>query len=215
MPDSSLSELASPEVLARARKIKLFLMDVDSTLTDGGVCLISSTAADGSGAAIVSEMKVLPRRRNLWVTIRSNGRRKLGSRSPRTRCGIARLQLFLFVASCLSNLFALFGKRYAVSEDRSTSIVRVSSSAVGSTGDSVFDRRPSSTSRFVVCRAGPLRRESVCSFLPCRWRPAAWHATRRTSAVGPASGLLATCQLLLGDGFSAMLCESVHRRVHL
>ena len=35
--------------------------------------------------------------------IRSNGRRKLGSRSPRTRCGIARLQLFLFVASFLSN----------------------------------------------------------------------------------------------------------------
>jgi hypothetical protein len=46
--------------------------------------------------------------------IRSNGRRKLGSRSPRTRCGIARLQLFLFVASCLSNQFALSGKRYAV-----------------------------------------------------------------------------------------------------
>jgi 3-deoxy-D-manno-octulosonate 8-phosphate phosphatase (KDO 8-P phosphatase) len=30
--------LASPEILARARKIKLFLMDVDGTLTDGGVC---------------------------------------------------------------------------------------------------------------------------------------------------------------------------------
>ncbi len=58
MPDSSLAELASPEVLARARKIKLFLMDVDGTLTDGGVCLISSTAADGSAGAIVSEMKI-------------------------------------------------------------------------------------------------------------------------------------------------------------
>ncbi len=56
MPDS-LANLASPEVLTRARKIKLFLMDVDGTLTDGGVCLISSTAADGS-AASVSEMKV-------------------------------------------------------------------------------------------------------------------------------------------------------------
>src|SRR5215468_980066 len=31
----------SDAVLARARKIKLFLMDVDGTLTDGGVCLIS------------------------------------------------------------------------------------------------------------------------------------------------------------------------------
>ena len=33
-------------------------MDVDGTLTDGGVCLISSTAADGSGSASVSEMKI-------------------------------------------------------------------------------------------------------------------------------------------------------------
>src|SRR5271170_576238 len=58
MPDTSLASLASPDVLARARKIKLFLMDVDGTLTDGGVCLISATAADGSGATSVSEMKV-------------------------------------------------------------------------------------------------------------------------------------------------------------
>ncbi len=51
--------LASPEVLARARKIKLFLMDVDGTLTDGGVCLISTTnVVDGSEPATVSEMKV-------------------------------------------------------------------------------------------------------------------------------------------------------------
>src|ERR1700723_22761 len=54
----SLAALASPDVLARARKIKLFLMDVDGTLTDGGVCLISTTAADGSGDPVVSEMKV-------------------------------------------------------------------------------------------------------------------------------------------------------------
>src|ERR1700733_10182775 len=58
MSDISLAALASPEVLARARKIKLFLMDVDGTLTDGGICLISTTAADGSGTATVSEMKV-------------------------------------------------------------------------------------------------------------------------------------------------------------
>ena len=55
MSDADLAYLASPEVLARARKIKLFLMDVDGTLTDGGVCLISSTIA---GEPIVSEMKV-------------------------------------------------------------------------------------------------------------------------------------------------------------
>ncbi len=58
MSDASLASLASPDVLARARKIKLFLMDVDGTLTDGGVCLISTTAADGSGEPVVSEMKV-------------------------------------------------------------------------------------------------------------------------------------------------------------
>ncbi len=58
MSDLSLAPLASPDVLARARKIKLFLMDVDGTITDGGVCLISSTAAGSTGPDIVSEMKV-------------------------------------------------------------------------------------------------------------------------------------------------------------
>jgi 3-deoxy-D-manno-octulosonate 8-phosphate phosphatase (KDO 8-P phosphatase) len=58
MSDADLAYLASPEVLARARKIKLFLMDVDGTLTDGGVCLISSTVASGPGEPVVSEMKV-------------------------------------------------------------------------------------------------------------------------------------------------------------
>ena len=41
-----------PEILDRARKIKLFLMDVDGTITDGSVNLIS--LADGGA---VSEMK--------------------------------------------------------------------------------------------------------------------------------------------------------------
>jgi 3-deoxy-D-manno-octulosonate 8-phosphate phosphatase (KDO 8-P phosphatase) len=58
MSDVTLAHLASPEVLARARKIKLFLMDVDGTLTDGSVCLISTTAADGSSDPVVSEMKM-------------------------------------------------------------------------------------------------------------------------------------------------------------
>jgi hypothetical protein len=58
MSDINLAHIASPDVIARARKIKLFLMDVDGTLTDGGVCLISSTAAHGSGYSAVSEMKV-------------------------------------------------------------------------------------------------------------------------------------------------------------
>ena len=50
--------LPSSDVLARARNIKLFLMDVDGTLTDGGICLISSTAAEASEQATVLEMKV-------------------------------------------------------------------------------------------------------------------------------------------------------------
>ena len=58
MSDAGLARLAPPDVLARARKIKLFLMDVDGTLTDGSVCLISATIADGSKEPIVSEMKV-------------------------------------------------------------------------------------------------------------------------------------------------------------
>jgi len=58
MSDDSIESLAPPDVLRRARKIKLFLMDVDGTLTDGGVCLISTIAAEGAGEPVVSEMKV-------------------------------------------------------------------------------------------------------------------------------------------------------------
>src|SRR6202041_1244267 len=43
---------ASPEILERARKIKLFLMDVDGSMTDGSINLIS--LPDGGG---VAEMK--------------------------------------------------------------------------------------------------------------------------------------------------------------
>lgn len=50
--------LASADVLDRARKVKLFLMDVDGTLTDGGVCLISSLVADDSHPTTVTEMKI-------------------------------------------------------------------------------------------------------------------------------------------------------------
>lgn len=49
--------LAPPDVLERARAIKLLLMDVDGTLTDGGVCLISTTAAGDDSETAVTEMK--------------------------------------------------------------------------------------------------------------------------------------------------------------
>ncbi len=48
----SLTTPVAPEILARARKIKLFLMDVDGTITDGSVNLIS--LPDNGG---VAEMK--------------------------------------------------------------------------------------------------------------------------------------------------------------
>ena len=47
----------SEDVLARARKIKLFLMDVDGTLTDGSVSLISTLRAEPGVEATVTEMK--------------------------------------------------------------------------------------------------------------------------------------------------------------
>ena len=50
MPDDPLT---GPALRDRARKIKLFLMDIDGTLTDGAVCLISLPNSGG-----VAEMKV-------------------------------------------------------------------------------------------------------------------------------------------------------------
>ncbi|MHB1675677.1 MAG: KdsC family phosphatase [Acidobacteriaceae bacterium] len=43
----------SPTLLERAKKIRLLLMDIDGTLTDGGVCLISLPNNGG-----IAEMKV-------------------------------------------------------------------------------------------------------------------------------------------------------------
>ena len=47
----------APDVLARARKIKLFLMDVDGTVTNGSVCLISLPDVNGASGG-VAEMKM-------------------------------------------------------------------------------------------------------------------------------------------------------------
>jgi len=56
--DKATFLLTNPDVLTRARKIKLFLMDVDGTLTDGGVCLIAPLAIEDHVAVCVTEMKV-------------------------------------------------------------------------------------------------------------------------------------------------------------
>jgi 3-deoxy-D-manno-octulosonate 8-phosphate phosphatase (KDO 8-P phosphatase) len=58
MSEESASAHTNPDLLARARKIKLFLMDVDGTLTDGGVCLIAPLAMEHHDPASVTEMKV-------------------------------------------------------------------------------------------------------------------------------------------------------------
>jgi 3-deoxy-D-manno-octulosonate 8-phosphate phosphatase (KDO 8-P phosphatase) len=58
MSEQSAFSPVSPEVLARARKIKLFLMDVDGTLTDGGVCLIGPLGIAPHDPPSVTEMKV-------------------------------------------------------------------------------------------------------------------------------------------------------------
>lgn len=61
MPESPQ---VSQAVLDRAKKIKLFLMDVDGTLTDGGVCLISPP----EGGEIL-EMKVFNAKDGAGLTL--------------------------------------------------------------------------------------------------------------------------------------------------
>jgi 3-deoxy-D-manno-octulosonate 8-phosphate phosphatase (KDO 8-P phosphatase) len=58
MSSESPFSLINSDVLARASKIKLFLMDVDGTLTDGGVCLIAPLAMEQHAVPSVTEMKV-------------------------------------------------------------------------------------------------------------------------------------------------------------
>ena len=57
MNTNSFAQTVSDDVLARARRIKLFLMDVDGTLTDGSVSLISTLRAEPGAESVVTEMK--------------------------------------------------------------------------------------------------------------------------------------------------------------
>ena len=58
MTDLSSNLLLSADVCARARRVKLFLMDVDGTITDGGVCLVSSVSEGDGATPVISEMKI-------------------------------------------------------------------------------------------------------------------------------------------------------------
>jgi 3-deoxy-D-manno-octulosonate 8-phosphate phosphatase (KDO 8-P phosphatase) len=69
MHDTMPGTRLSPDVLERARRIKLFLMDVDGTITDGGVCLISSLSAGGDGTPVVTEMKVFHAQDGLGLSL--------------------------------------------------------------------------------------------------------------------------------------------------
>jgi 3-deoxy-D-manno-octulosonate 8-phosphate phosphatase (KDO 8-P phosphatase) len=60
----SENPLPAPAILDRARKIRLFLMDVDGTLTDGGVCLMSLPNNGG-----VAEMKVFNAQDGLGLSL--------------------------------------------------------------------------------------------------------------------------------------------------
>jgi 3-deoxy-D-manno-octulosonate 8-phosphate phosphatase (KDO 8-P phosphatase) len=60
-----MSELPAvpPVVLERAKKIRLFLMDVDGTVTDGGVCLMSMPDGD------IAELKVFNAQDGLGLSL--------------------------------------------------------------------------------------------------------------------------------------------------
>ena len=102
MSDMSLADLASPDVLCRARRIKLFLMDVDGTLTDGGVCLISSTATDGANAVTVSEMKVFNAKDGQGLSLANTMGIQTGFITGRRSPAVAKLAEELKVTFCLS-----------------------------------------------------------------------------------------------------------------
>ena len=51
------STVSQEDLLTRARRIKLFLMDVDGTITDGSICLLAGLHTERGGDT-VTEMKV-------------------------------------------------------------------------------------------------------------------------------------------------------------
>jgi 3-deoxy-D-manno-octulosonate 8-phosphate phosphatase (KDO 8-P phosphatase) len=90
MPDLTVAHLAPPDVVARARKIKLFLMDVDGTLTDGGVCLISTNATNSSGDPVVSEMKIFNARDGQGLSLAQTMKIQTGFITGRSSPAVAR-----------------------------------------------------------------------------------------------------------------------------
>jgi 3-deoxy-D-manno-octulosonate 8-phosphate phosphatase (KDO 8-P phosphatase) len=90
MPDLTVAHLAPPDVVARARKIKLFLMDVDGTLTDGGVCLISTNATNSSGDPVVSEMKIFNARDGQGLSLAHTMKIQTGFITGRSSPAVAR-----------------------------------------------------------------------------------------------------------------------------
>ena len=59
-----MSQIPTTALLERAKKIRLFLMDVDGTLTDGGVCLIALPNDGG-----IAELKIFNSLDGLGLTV--------------------------------------------------------------------------------------------------------------------------------------------------
>ena len=160
MSDTGLACLASPDVLARARKIKLFLMDVDGTLTNGGVCLISGTIADGLGEPMVSEMKVFNSRDGQGLSLAHTMRIQTGFITGRHSPAVAKR------AQELKVTFVYLGqKKKTAAFEECVQKAGVTEDEVAYMGDDLPDIPPAQRAGLAVCVAsGAPELAAVCHF---------------------------------------------------
>jgi 3-deoxy-D-manno-octulosonate 8-phosphate phosphatase (KDO 8-P phosphatase) len=172
MPDHTTAHLASPDVLARARKIKLFLMDVDGTLTDGGVCLISTNATGGSGAQVVSEMKIFNAHDGQGLSLAHTMGIQTGFITGRSSPAVARR------AEELKVTFVYLGQANKIEAfEECMERASVTEEEVAYLGDDLPDIPPARRAGLAVCVAnGAPELAAVCHFTT---RQLAGHGTAR------------------------------------
>jgi hypothetical protein len=119
------------------------------------------------------------------------GCRNLGSRSPRTRCGIARLQLFLFVSSCLRTSLP--------SPVNATPSGRI----LGRRPDLIFARDTAKCCGQQLCEDESRRRIGMGPLLSPRLRDNRSNMTYRMSSLADAARFLAITCLVPGFLWSA------------
>jgi 3-deoxy-D-manno-octulosonate 8-phosphate phosphatase (KDO 8-P phosphatase) len=172
MPDHTTAHLASPDVLARARKIKLFLMDVDGTLTDGGVCLISTNATGGSGAPVVSEMKIFNAHDGQGLSLAHTMGIQTGFITGRSSPSVARR------AEELKVTFVYLGQANKIEAfEECIERASVTEEEVAYLGDDLPDIPPARRAGLAVCVAnGAPEMAAVCHFTT---RQLAGHGTAR------------------------------------